>query len=33
MAYWFSELCQGLGPLDAPFAFLQALPFLVALAR
>jgi hypothetical protein len=33
MAYRFSELWQGLGSLDAPFAFLLALPFLVALKK
>lgn len=32
MAHWFSELWQWLGSLDASFAFLLALPFLVALA-
>lgn len=32
MANWVSELWQWLGSLDAPFAFLLALPFLVAVA-
>ena len=32
MAYWFTELWNWLGSLDRPFAFLLALPFLVALA-
>jgi hypothetical protein len=32
MAQWLPELSQWLSSLDAPFAFLLALPFLVALA-
>jgi hypothetical protein len=32
MAYWFTELWNWLGSLDRLFAFLLALPFLVALA-
>lgn len=32
MANWFSELWHWLSSLDVPFAFLLALPFLVALA-
>ena len=32
MAHWLPELWQWLGSLDAPFAFLLALPFLIALA-
>ena len=32
MANWLSELCMWLASLDATFAFLLALPFLVALA-
>jgi hypothetical protein len=31
MTHWLPELWQWLGSLDAPFAFLLALPFLVAL--
>lgn len=31
MTHWFFELWQWLGSLDASFAFLLALPFLVAL--
>jgi hypothetical protein len=32
MAYFFTELWHWLGSLERPFAFLLAIPFLIALA-